>query len=42
KKNEDAENALEALVKKGIGCWKDFPPGSRGGRPTRHFVLHPV
>jgi 5S rRNA maturation endonuclease (ribonuclease M5) len=42
KKNEDAENALEALVKNGIGYWKDLPPGTRGGRPTRNFVLHPV
>jgi len=36
---DDAEAALKQLVDAGRGRWEDRPPGERGGRPTRHFVL---
>lgn len=36
---DDAEAALRRFVDAGRGRWEDRPPGERGGRPTRHFVL---
>ena len=36
---EEAEQALDELVKAGIGTWGQVDPGSRGGRPTRVFRL---
>jgi hypothetical protein len=36
---DDAEAALRRLVDAGRGRWIDKPPGERGGRPTRLFVL---
>ncbi|MBN2580960.1 MAG: DUF3987 domain-containing protein [Pirellulales bacterium] len=38
---EDAEAALEKLVKAGDGMWQPTPPGRRG-QPTRRFVLSTV
>jgi hypothetical protein len=35
-----AEEALQELVKAGYGIWTDIVSGSKGGRPTRSFVLH--
>jgi DNA polymerase I-like protein with 3'-5' exonuclease and polymerase domains len=32
--------ALDALAQAGYGEWEDRPPGARGGRPTKVFVLH--
>jgi hypothetical protein len=37
---DDAEAALAQLVAAGRGRWEDRPPGEKGGRPTRHFVLY--
>jgi hypothetical protein len=37
--SEDAETKLDRLVQAGHGAWQDRPPGERGGRPTRAFVL---
>ena len=39
-----AERALDALVKQRFGTWLEIKPepGSRGGRPTRKFQLHPA
>jgi DNA polymerase I-like protein with 3'-5' exonuclease and polymerase domains len=37
--SEDAEAALEALVRGEMGRWEDRPHSGRGGRPTRDFVL---
>lgn len=34
-----AENALEELVKQGLGKWVARPPGAQGGRFTRVFFL---
>ena len=34
-----AETTLENLVQAGFGHWEDAPPGPKGGRPTRFFVL---
>jgi hypothetical protein len=34
-----AETALEELAKAGRGSWRDEPPGSKGGRPARIFIL---
>jgi hypothetical protein len=34
-----AEAALEDLVKNSLGSWVDKPPGPKGGRPTKAFVL---
>ena len=36
---ETAERALDGLVRDGLGAWESVPPGPRGGRPTRVFVL---
>ena len=36
---DEAEAALTRLVDAGRGRWEDRPPGGKGGRPTRHFVL---
>jgi hypothetical protein len=36
---DDAEAALKQLVEAGRGRLEDRPPGEKGGRPTRHFVL---
>jgi hypothetical protein len=36
---QTAKEALEALVTAGLGTWEEKPPGPRGGRPTREFVL---
>jgi hypothetical protein len=36
---EAAESALARLVEAGVGSWDDRPPGERGGRPARVFVL---
>lgn len=35
----DAEAELNSLVAAEVGDWKNIPPGPRGGRPSRHFVL---
>ena len=40
-RTEDAEAALSFLVEEGFGNWEGFGNGSKGGRPTRAFVLHP-
>ena len=34
-----AETAIERLAKGKHGVWEVIPPGPRGGRPTRVFVL---
>ncbi|QDT50425.1 hypothetical protein Pan258_44840 [Symmachiella dynata] len=34
-----AELKLQSLVSAGLGQWRNVPPGPRGGRPTREFVL---
>jgi hypothetical protein len=39
---EAATLALDALAAAGYGCWRDRRPDSRGGRPTRDFILHPT
>jgi hypothetical protein len=35
-----AAAALDALAAGGFGHWEDRPASSKGGRPTRTFVLH--
>lgn len=35
----DTEAELATLVEAGTGRWEDPPPGPRGGRPSRRFVL---
>ncbi len=37
--SEDAEQELVELVEEGRGRWDQVPPGPKGGRPTRAFVL---
>lgn len=37
--SKHAESALQALVENGLGHWESREPTSRGGRPTREFVL---
>ena len=39
---KDAEAALEGLAKAGQGRWVDQSTSSKGGRPTRVFVLRDV
>lgn len=39
---EDAEAELSGLVDDDLGTWEQIPPGPKGGRPTRAFVLRPV
>ena len=34
-----AQVALDDLVAAGVGEWRTRPAGTRGGRPTRDFVL---
>jgi hypothetical protein len=36
-----AEAALDELVKAGYGTWTYAPAGSKGGRPSRIFVMRP-
>jgi hypothetical protein len=36
---DDAEGALDGLVKVGAGKWSDPAPGPDGGRPSRRFTL---
>jgi len=36
---EAANEALEELARQGSGQWEPVPPGPKGGRPTRIFVL---
>ena len=36
---EEAQKALERLVRAGAGVWENLPPGPKGGRPTCVFVL---
>lgn len=36
---EEAEAALSRLAAGGHGAWQSKPPGDRGGRPTRIFLL---
>lgn len=36
---EKAQAALDALIAKGLGCWRDSPVGAHGGRPSPEFVL---
>lgn len=36
---EEARQALDDLVKHEMGRWEDRPPGPKGGRPSRVFVL---
>jgi hypothetical protein len=40
KSSDEAEAALNDLVKAGHGRWRDIPAGPRGGPPTRRFELH--
>jgi hypothetical protein len=40
--SEDADEALEDLVKGGWGEWKHKPMTSKGGQPARTFFLHPT
>jgi len=35
----DADEALTALARDGIGHWQSLPTGPKGGRPSRVFVL---
>ncbi len=37
--SEIAEQALNDLVRAGVGSWEDSGPTRQGGRPTRRFVL---
>jgi hypothetical protein len=39
KSSEEAEVALTRLAASGAGSWQSKPPGPKGGRPTRVFVL---
>ncbi|MDX1962035.1 MAG: DUF3987 domain-containing protein [Pirellulales bacterium] len=36
---EAAESFLQQLVDGGLGLWEPVPPGPKGGRPAREFVL---
>jgi DNA polymerase-1 len=36
---QQAEEALDVLVKADLADWRDCPPGPKGGRPTRACVL---
>jgi hypothetical protein len=38
-KREEAEQALNDLVKKGLGKWEPVPTTAKGGKPTRVFQL---
>ncbi len=38
-KAADAEAALNELATEGIGRWEQTPPGPRGGKPSKRFVL---
>jgi len=38
---EEAEGELDELVEQKLGAWEQTPPGPKGGRPTRTFVLAP-
>jgi hypothetical protein len=38
----DALQAIEALVQRGWGKWREKPPGPKGGRSTTVFVLNPA
>jgi len=38
-KSEKANEALNALVERGLGYWERVGPGPKGGHPTRRFVL---
>ena len=40
KTSAEAESALTELVKAGYGQWKNSPPSTKGGRPTRVFTLY--
>ncbi len=35
----DAEAALDELTQAGIGHWEQVPPGPKGGKPSKRFVL---
>src|SRR5262249_52376762 len=37
--SDDAEAALDHLVKVGTGRWEHVPAGPTGGKPTRRFIL---
>ncbi|ASV76193.1 hypothetical protein THTE_3592 [Thermogutta terrifontis] len=39
-KRLEAEEALNELVKAGLGHWEEPPAGQRGGRPKSVFILH--
>lgn len=39
KSADEAEDALEGLVKAGVGEWEAIPQSPKGGRPTRRFRL---
>ena len=39
KRAADAQSELDALVEADLGQWDTSPPGPKGGRPTRRFVL---
>ena len=34
-----AEEKLDELVEAKLGRWQESPRSTRGGRPTRHFIL---
>ena len=36
---KDAKAELEAMVAAGLGQWKEIASGSKGGRPSKQFVL---
>ncbi len=36
---EEVEDYLNRLMQMGMGNWVSHPPGNKGGRPTRFFVL---
>ncbi len=38
---DEAEEALQTLVDKGLARWEDIKSGTQGGRPTRRCVLLP-
>ncbi len=39
KRSADAQSELDSLVEADFGQWDTAPPGPKGGRPTRRFVL---
>jgi len=39
-KQLEAEQALNKLVKAGLGRWAELPAGQKGGRPKSVFILH--